>query len=113
MSYSLLMIHKIDRYVLGRLYCSECKVYQSDLRDVVIKTSNKPLYLTFYTTCPACGVNTEFKLRGKYVSDKTLFEKTNKEALEVLYDIRKILVAVIILSLLMLIYTNLKDIWGV
>lgn len=113
MSYSLLMIHKIDQYLLGRLYCSQCKVYQLDLRDVVIKTSNKPPYLTFYTTCPSCDVNTEFKLRGKYVSDKTLFEETNKEALEVLYDIRKILVAIIIFSLLMLIYSSLKDIWGV
>ena len=107
------MIHKIDQYILGRLYCPKCKVYQTNLSNVSILTSNEKPYLRFFAKCPNCDSRTEFKLRGKYISDKTLINQLNNETIDVLYDIRKILVAIIVFALLILIYSSLKDIWGV
>lgn len=106
------MIHKIDRYILGRLYCSECYFYQTELQNVSILTGSEKPYLRFYALCPNCNTHTEFKLRGKYISNKALIKEVNKEALSVLYDIKKILVVIIILSLLMLIYSSLYDLIG-
>ena len=104
------MIHKIDQNILGRLYCSECGVYQTDLPNVSVFTSNKKPYLRFVAKCPNCSSRTEFKLRGKYVSDKTLIKQLESQTIDVLNDIRNMLIAIIVFSLMILVYTSLKDI---